>query len=116
MNVLRHQDVAGNHKAIPHPDGLKFPSEDSAGRGPAQQRLATITTERYKVKTAALLVMDEPGHDGEFYTCRREERFVQTHPSAKNAEGWGTHSCRSGEISKTWVRHPPVMAHSGEPQ
>jgi len=55
MNMLRHQNITSNHKAVPHTHGLKLTLEDAVCRRRARQRLTTITTERDKVKTAALL-------------------------------------------------------------
>ena len=63
MNVLRHQNISSNHEAVPHTQGLKLTLEDGVRRLRAQQRLTTITTERDKVKTAALLVTDELRHN-----------------------------------------------------
>ena len=61
--MFRHQHKARYHKAVPRTHDLKLTLEDAIGLRRVQQRLAPITTEGHKVKTAALLVTDELRHD-----------------------------------------------------
>jgi hypothetical protein len=59
MNVLRHQNITSNHKAISLTHHLKFTLEDSVRRSVAQQRLPAITTEGEKVKDSAVLITNK---------------------------------------------------------
>jgi hypothetical protein len=60
----RHQNITGNHKAVPRTHRLKLTLEDAVGSLPRQKRLPAITTERHEMKTAALLVSDKfPHHE-----------------------------------------------------
>lgn len=61
MDVLRHQNIPGHYKAIPHTYRLKFSLEDAVSSLPRQQRLPVITTEGRKIKTTALLVTNKHG-------------------------------------------------------
>ncbi len=105
MYMLRHQNISGNHKAVPQAHCLKLALQDAVRRRHAQQRLPAITTERHKVETAALLITDKFGHDGSILLPVRSSRFAVAHPSAKCAEGWGTLGCGNSR-----VRHPPFQA------
>jgi hypothetical protein len=91
MNMLGHQDIAPNDKAIPLTHRLKFTLEDTVRTRIAQQRLPSITTEGKKVKDSALLVADKPlRHDGKILQPIPWPGFVVTHPSLEKSEGWGT--------------------------
>ena len=59
VDMLGHHNIAGDHKAVSLTHGLKLLLEDAARPCRAQQRLTAITTERHKMKTAALLVTDK---------------------------------------------------------
>ena len=100
VNVLRHQNIPGHHEAIPSAHCFKFMFEDAVGSLTRQQRQPAITTEGQKVKTSALLVTDKFRHDERILHPILRSSFAVTHPSAKNAEGWGTHLCGKVQISK----------------
>src|SRR5208283_1659865 len=59
VNVLRHENVSGNHKFVATTHRLQFAPEEIVGSVPRQQRLSSITTEGQKVKAATLLVTNK---------------------------------------------------------
>jgi hypothetical protein len=99
MNVFRHRNITCNHKAVPHTHGLKLTLEDAVCRRRAQQRLTTITTERDKVKTAAL-VTDELRHNGRILYPPTSEvhasppfarkKAKDGAPTSWESQGWAT--------------------------
>jgi predicted permease len=96
-----------------------MPFQDAVRRRPAQQRLPTITAERHKVETAALLMTNQPRHDGTILLRFREARFMPADPSPEESEGWGTQSCADlkggtpGHLTCV-LRYPVLPAKNAE--
>jgi hypothetical protein len=103
MNVLRHQDITGNHEDLAQTHRFKLSCEDSIGSLPRPQCLSSITAEGQKMKTTALPITNQtPRPDDEILRRNGRPRFVVSHPSIEGIEGWGT-QCGG----KMRVGHPP---------
>ena len=108
MNMLRHQNITSNHKAVPHTHGLKLTLEDAVCRRRARQRLTTITTERDKVKTAALLVTDELHHNWRILYPPMSEVHASPPFARKEAKDRAPSVVGWLRFQKLRVRHPPT--------
>ena len=110
--ICRFFNQAPRHRVavhIPSAHCVKFMFEDAVGSLTRQQPQPAITTEGQKVKTAALLVTDKFRHHERILHPVPRSRFAVTHPSAKNAKGWGT--LIRGLLR---VRHPPAKCGGGK--
>jgi hypothetical protein len=89
VNVFRHQDVTGDHKAVSHSHCLKLLLEDAVGHRVVQQRLSAVTTEGEKVEAAGLLVTNQLlWYDGDFIPVGWWD-FRLTHPSPEKRRRMG---------------------------
>jgi len=65
MNVLRHQNIAGDDQAVAKTHSLQHTFEDAVGLWTFKERLPAVTTEGKKMKTAAMLItVEASGHTG----------------------------------------------------
>jgi hypothetical protein len=60
MDVLRHDNIAANNKAVPDSHHFQGTLKQAARRRRAEIRKTAITTEGQKMKTTALLKTDKP--------------------------------------------------------